>query len=298
MRIDLHTHSDVSDGTDPPDVLVRRAAAAGLDVVALTDHDTYDGWRAAFAAAGPAGITVVGGVEMSATFDGAGVHVLGYLPDPAYRPLSDELARIRVERTGRVDAMVGRLAALGVPISRDDVRTVAGNASTLGRPHIADALVALGHARDRGDVFNRWLAEGGPAFVRKYAPSAHAAIALIRAAGGVAVLAHPWGRGSRRVLGAEAIESLAAAGLAGLEVDHEDHDTAARRTLRGVAADLGLLVTGSSDHHGAGKLGHELGLHTTASDQYERLLELTRMAAAEAGRSSPPRPVGKGTDAA
>jgi 3',5'-nucleoside bisphosphate phosphatase len=298
MRIDLHTHSNVSDGTDTPEALVRNAAAARLDVVALTDHDTYDGWPDALAAAGPMGITVVGGVEMSATVDGAGVHVLGYLPDPSYAPLADELARIRTDRIGRLRAIIGRLAGLGVPITMDDVRAVADDASTLGRPHVADALVALGHARDRSDVFTRWLSEGGPAYVRKYAPPVADAIALIRAAGGVAVLAHPWGRSSRRALVPDRIAELATDGLAGLEVDHEDHDATARRQLRALAGDLDLLVTGSSDHHGTGKLGHGLGLNTTAPDQYERLLELARAAAREAGRAGLPWPAGGGKDSA
>lgn len=296
MRIDLHAHSNKSDGTDPPDVLVQRAAAAGLDVIALTDHDTYDGWPDALAAARPAGVTVVPGVEMSTTVEGAGVHVLGYLPDPTYRPLTDELARIRADRRSRLRAIVGRLTSLGVAITMDDVRSAAGSAVTLGRPHVADAMVARGLARDRGEVFTRWLAEGGPAFVDKYAPPAIDAIALIRAAGGVAVLAHPWGRSSRRVLGPVRIAELAAAGLAGLEIDHEDHEPAAREGLRALAAELDLLVTGSSDHHGSGKAGHHLGLNTTAPAQYARLLELAADAARRAGRPNPPHPAGPGSD--
>lgn len=294
MHIDLHTHSSFSDGTDRPDTLVRNAAAAGLDVVALTDHDTFDGWTAAMSTARSAGVTVVGGVEMSTTLNGAGVHVLGYLPDPAYRPLADELARIRADRSGRIRSITERLQALGAHITVDDVLSQASDASSLGRPHVADALVAKGYAGDRAEAFNRWLAEGGPAFVRKYAPTTAAAIALIRAAGGVPVLAHPWGRSSRRVLSVETIADLAAAGLAGLEVDHDDHDSVSRMRLRELAVDLDLVVTGSSDHHGTGKAGHRLGTNTTSREQYERLVELAAAAAGRAGRPDAPRPVGAG----
>lgn len=291
MRIDLHTHSSVSDGTDDPGALVRRAAAAGLDVVALTDHDTCAGWDAAAAAAAEAGIVVVPGIELSTTLAGAGVHVLGYLPDPTYAPLAAELERIRSERLRRLRSIIERLAALGKPVALDEVRAAAGTAATVGRPHVADALVEKGYVRDRDEAFDHWLAEGRPAFVPKYAPETAAGIALLDAAGGAAVLAHPWGRGSRRVLGPQAIADLAAAGLAGLEVDHEDHDEAARRELRGLAGELDLVVTGSSDYHGAGKAGHRLGAATTAPDQYERLLERAAAAARRAGRQAAPRPV-------
>lgn len=290
MRIDLHTHSTVSDGTDAPESLVRNAAAAGLDVIALTDHDTFDGWDAAMAAGRDHGVTVIGGVEISTTLDGAGVHLLGYLPDPSYDPLATELERIRTHRTGRLVAIIGRLAEAGVHITEQEVLAVASRASSLGRPHVADALVARGYVRDRGEAFTNWLAEGGPAYVPKYSPSTLKAIALVRRAGGVAVLAHPWGRSSRRVLTPTAIEKLAGAGLAGLEVDHDDHNPDDRAELRALAADLDLIVTGSSDHHGTGKIGHELGSHTTSPDQYERLLEL-------AGREHPTaRPSGHAGD--
>lgn len=287
MRIDLHTHSSVSDGTDLPDALVRRAARAGLSVLALTDHDTFDGWPAAAAEGAQTGVVVVGGVEMSTTFGGTGVHLLGYLPDPTYPPLVAELARIREDRTFRLHAITRRLTELGVPISTADVLASARHASTLGRPHIADVLVARGHVRDRQEAFDRWLGSGGLAYVRKYAPATTDAIALIRSAGGVAVLAHPWGRDSRRVLDPAAIAGLAAAGLAGLEVDHLDHDQDARDQLRGLAGELDLVVTGSSDHHGAGKAGHDLGAHVTAPDQYERLLDVAAASARAAGRAAP-----------
>ena len=276
MRIDLHTHSSVSDGTDTPDALVRNAAAVGLDVIALTDHDTFDGWVAAIAAGHEHGIAVIGGVEVSSSLGGAGVHVLGYLPDPSYEPLVAELERIRTHRASRLAAIIDRLATIGVQVTEQDVLAVASRASSLGRPHVADALVARGYVRDRGEAFTNWLAEGGPAYVPKYSPSTPDAIALVRRAGGVAVLAHPWGRSSRRVLTPTAIEELARAGLAGIEVDHDDHSGADRAELRALAADLGLIVTGSSDHHGTGKVGHELGRNTTAPEEYERLLDIAR----------------------
>jgi predicted metal-dependent phosphoesterase TrpH len=287
MRIDLHTHSAVSDGTDTPDVLVRNAAAAGLDVIALTDHDTFDGWDAAMTAGREQGVVVVGGVEISTTFNRAGVHLLAYLPDSTHEPLVVELERIRAHRAGRLGAIIDQLDAIGVHITQEDVLAVASRASSLGRPHVADALVARGYVRDRGEAFGNWLAEGGPAYVPKYSPSTAAAIALVRQAGGVAVLAHPWGRSSRPVLTPAAIADLAGMGLAGLEVDHDDHSDADRAELRALAADLGLIVTGSSDHHGAGKIGHELGRYTTAPDQYERLLALGGSDPAALRRSGP-----------
>jgi len=285
MRIDLHTHSSVSDGTDVPETLVRNAVDAGLDVIALTDHDTFDGWNAAVAAGREHGLTVLGGVEISTGLLGAAVHLLGYLPDPDFGPLVTELEQIRAHRNGRLTTIIERLNRVGVHITRQDVLAVASRASSLGRPHVADALMARGYVRNRGEAFDNWLAEGGPAFVPKYAPPTAEAIALVRRAGGVAVLAHPWGRSSRRVLTPTAVEELAGAGLAGLEVDHDDHDQADRDELRALAADLGLIVTGSSDHHGTGKIGHELGRNTTAPEQYERLLDLAGRASTGAGGS-------------
>lgn len=290
MRIDLHTHSSVSDGTDAPATLVAHAARAGLSVIAVTDHDTFDGWAEASDAAASAGVTVVVGVEMSTVLSGAGVHLLAYLPDPAYAPLMAMLDRIRADRARRLPVIAGRLTELGLALTVDDVLAAAGDATTLGRPHVADAMIAKGYVRDRREAFSTWLSAGGPAYVRKYAPETADAIALVRAAGGVPVLAHPWGRGTHAVLDEERIAELAAAGLAGLEVDHADHDDGARSRLRAIAHDLDLIVTGSSDHHGAGKAGHELGMCTTAPGQYERLVSLAESNAKAAGREAP-RPV-------
>ena len=275
MRIDLHTHSLVSDGTDTPAELVRAAARAELDAIALTDHDTFAGLGEARDAGVAAGVAVLAGVEVSAERGGASVHLLGYGCDPGHAALRDELARIRAGRTDRVPTMVARLVALGVPIALDDVRAQSHGPS-LGRPHVADALVAAGHVATRNEAFDRWLYDGGPAYVERYSPDVAAAIALVRDAGGVAVLAHPWGRGRRRDLPPEYLAELAASGLDGVEVDHPDHDEPTRDELRAVAADLGLLATGSSDHHGTGKLHNPLGAYVTVPEVYGEILDRIR----------------------
>jgi 3',5'-nucleoside bisphosphate phosphatase len=287
VRIDLHAHSSVSDGTDRPEDLVRRAAEAGLDVLALTDHDTVDGWPVARNAGVQQGVLVVPGVEVSTLMRGAGVHVLAYLLDPAYPPLADELVRVRDSRANRLTEMTRLLTKAGMPLEVSDVLAVAGAASSIGRPHVADALVAKGYVTDRAEAFTRLLSDGGPAYVPRYAPTTADAIRIVRDAGGVTVLAHPWGRGSRRVLHAAAIASLAEIGLAGIEVDHEDHDSIDRTALREIASAHGLVVTGSSDYHGTGKIGHVLGVNTTVPAEFERLLALARAAAATSGRNVP-----------
>lgn len=267
MRIDLHTHSLVSDGTDTPAALIEHAANAGLDAVALTDHDTFDGLPEAIAAGRTLGVEVLGGLEFSTRFAGRSVHLLGYGPDTQDVPLNAELARVREGRDGRVPAMVERLTQAGLPLTLAEVLAQAGGAS-VGRPHIADALIARGYVADRDQAFQEWLHDGGPAFVDRYATPIVEAIRLVGAAGGVAVIAHPWSRGAASVLTEPVLAELAAAGLAGLEVDHPDHDADQRAELRAIAARLGLLVTGSSDHHGTGKTRNPLGVCTTAPDVY------------------------------
>lgn len=273
MRIDLHTHSRVSDGTDRPSDLVRAAAAAGLDVLGLTDHDTADGWPEAAAEAERLGLVIVPGIEVSTRTGGSSVHLLAYWPDPRDEPLARELAAIRADRDARLERIVARLVEHGLELTVEEVRAGSPDASSVGRPHVADALVARGYVRDRSQAFARWLAEGRPGALRKHAPETAEAIRLVRAAGGVSVLAHPWGRGGHRVLDEERIAALADAGLAGLEVDHYDHSEADRAGLRGVARELDLVVTGSSDHHGVGKTDHPLGLFTTDPEMLERLRE-------------------------
>ena len=274
MIIDLHTHSRESDGTDSPADVVRRAAGLGVDVIALTDHDTFAGHAEAAATARELGVEFVPGMEMSTPFGGRSVHLLAYGADPAHQGLCDELARIRVGRTERVPKMVERLKECGAPISVEEVTAMAGGDS-VGRPHVADALVAAGHATDRADAFNRFLHDGGVGYVAKYEPPLPDAIDLLHDAGAVTVIAHPWGRGSRLVLDADAIGRLTRDhGLDGIEIDHGDHgpkDSAMRGELRSIARTHGLLVTGSSDYHGTGKVGHEIGSETTAPGVLERI---------------------------
>jgi predicted metal-dependent phosphoesterase TrpH len=287
VRIDLHTHSRASDGTDSPAELVRAAAAAGLDVVALTDHDTAAGWDEAARTATEVGVSLVRGMELSTRYAGRGVHLLAYLPDPSYAPLAEELDKILVGRSGRLPAIVAALQGHGVDVTEEDVHRAAGEAVAAGRPHVADALVELGHVRDRGQAFRDLLDPGRPGYVNRYASALVEAIGLVREAGGVSVVAHPWGRPGRSVLGPDALAELRAVGLAGIEVDHQDHDPATRAELRGLARDLDLVVTGSSDHHGLGKVDHDLGVNTTAPDQFERLLALAAAAADASGRAAP-----------
>lgn len=265
MRIDLHAHSAVSDGTDSPPEFVAAAARAGLDVVALTDHDTFDGLPAALVAAEALGVRVVPGIEISTQFRGASVHLLGYGCRTDEPRLAAELERLRGGRDDRVPRMLAKLAGLGMPVDPATLATARGDAPSIGRPHIADAMVALGYVADRREAFDRYLADDGPAFVGRYAVGLGKGIELVHGAGGVAVLAHPWGRSSRDLLTAAVIRRLVGDhGLDGIEVDHLDHDAATRDMLRALAQELDALVTGSSDYHGTGKTDHPLGANTTA----------------------------------
>ncbi len=273
MRIDLHTHSTASDGTDTPAELVRNAAGAGLDVVALTDHDTVGGHAEALAAL-PAGLTLVTGAELSCRLDGVGMHLLAYLFDPEEPELSRERELVRDDRTPRAQAMVGKLRALGVDITWEQVARIAGDGS-VGRPHLASALVELGVVPTVSDAFTPdWLADGGRAYAGKHELDPFDAIRLVKAAGGVTVFAHPAAVKRGRCVPEAVIAELAAAGLDGIEVDHMDHDTATRGRLRGLAGDLGLLTTGSSDYHGSRKTCR-LGEYTTDPEIYG---EITRRA--------------------
>ncbi|GLV99540.1 PHP domain-containing protein [Streptomyces lavendulae] len=273
MRIDLHTHSTASDGTDTPAELVAGAAAAGLDVVALTDHDTVGGYAEAIAAL-PPGLTLVTGAELSCRLDGVGMHMLAYLFDPQEPELSRERELVRDDRTPRAQAMVGKLRALGVDVTWEQVARIAG-AGSVGRPHIATAMVELGVVPTVSDAFTAdWLADGGRAYAEKHELDPFDAIRLVKAAGGVTVFAHPAAVKRGECVPESAIAALAAAGLDGIEVDHMDHDAATRDRLRGLAADLGLLATGSSDYHGSRKTCR-LGEYTTDPEIYG---EITRRA--------------------
>ena len=279
MLIDLHVHSNASDGTDTPAEVVRRAAAAGLDVVALTDHDTQAGIAEASAAL-PHGLTLVPGMELSCELDDRSVHLLAYLFDAEDPALAAEADLIRNDRVNRAQAMVVRLGELGTGVTWEQVTALAGDA-VVGRPHIARALVASGAVATTEQAFtDDWIGDGGRAFVGRYAPDVGRAVGLVRAAGGVPVLAHPRSPGYE--IPYSVIEELAAAGLGGIEVFHFDHDAEERRRLTQLATSLNLIMTGGSDDHGSyvpsGSLpagnGHGLGAETTPPQQYERLLAL------------------------
>ncbi|MGA6222549.1 PHP domain-containing protein [Streptomyces umbrinus] len=273
MRIDLHCHSTASDGTDTPAELVRNAGAAGLDVVALTDHDTTRGYAEAVAAL-PAGLTLVTGAELSCRLDGVGLHMLAYLFDPEEPELLRERELVRDDRVPRARAMVGNLQELGVPVAWEQVERIAAGGS-VGRPHIATALVELGLVDSVSEAFTTdWLADGGRAYVEKHESDPFEMIRLVKAAGGVTVFAHPAAAKRGRTVPESAIAELAAAGLDGIEVDHMDHEPATRARLRGLAGELGLLPTGSSDYHGSRKTC-VLGEFTTDPEIYG---EITRRA--------------------
>jgi 3',5'-nucleoside bisphosphate phosphatase len=272
MRIDLHTHSLISDGTDTPGELVHKARAVGLDVVGLTDHDTFDGLDEAVAEGERVGIHVVRGMELSCSRHGDSVHVLAYGADPGSPGLAAEMARVRDGRLGRLAGVLAKLAELGVPVTEAEVMAQVGESPSVGRPHIADALIQAGHVGDRQEAFDRFLADGGPAHVHRYTIEVDRGIDLVHEAGGLAVIAHPWGRGREEVLPASLLEALVRDhGLDGIEVDHQDHDAETRQRLRTLAANLGLLATGSSDYHGAGKLDHDLGCNTTDPEVFDEM---------------------------
>lgn len=278
MRIDLHTHSVVSDGTDTPTRLVLKAQEEGLDVIALTDHDTFDGIPEAVEAGKRIGVKVIPGIEMSTQVNGHSVHLLGYGCDPFDRPLVTELAKIRVARTGRLKAFADKLTELGMPLTVDDIIAAAGASPSVGRPHVADAMVAKGYVKDRDEAFEKWLRDDRPGYVPRYATELGEAIDLIHNAHGVAILAHPWGRGGDRVLNALVIERLVKEhGLEGIEVDHPDHDEKTRELLFAFGGRMGLLRTGSSDYHGTGKRNNPLGACLTRDTALHELQRRIRL---------------------
>ncbi|MGW4771205.1 PHP domain-containing protein [Nocardia sp. NPDC004278] len=272
MRIDLHTHSTASDGTDTPAELVRNAAAAGLDVVAITDHDTTAGWSAAVDAL-PKGLTLVRGMEMSCIGLGEDgwpvpVHLLAYLFDPTDRCFADERERLRAERVERLRAMAERMQADGLPIDPDAVLASAGPSA--GRPHLARALVEAGVVPSVDAAFTELLAPHGRYYAEKADTPLRRAVEMIATAGGVSVLAHTRARKRGRLLALDEIRELATLGLGGLEIAHPDHSAADRALLVDLSAELGLITTGSSDYHGANKT-IRLGEFTTDPAQFEEL---------------------------
>ncbi|MFF3853948.1 PHP domain-containing protein [Micromonospora sp. NPDC002575] len=271
-RIDLHTHSTASDGTLTPAELVRAAADAGLDVVAITDHDTTAGWAPAVAAL-PPGLTLVRGAELSCRWHGVdppvALHLLAYLFDPAEPELGAELARVRAAREARGERIVALLRADGIELSWPEILAGAGG-GTVGRPHIAQALIRAGLVATTTEAFGpEWLGERYR--LPKDDIDVFRAVRLVRAAGGVPVFAHPKASRRGRIVPDELIVELAAAGLAGLEADHEDHSPAERAHVRALAAGLGLFVTGSSDFHGTHKTVR-LGAFTTSPEAYGRIV--------------------------
>jgi predicted metal-dependent phosphoesterase TrpH len=276
VRIDLHTHSTASDGTHPPAGLMAAAAAAGLDVVALTDHDTTDGWAPAVAAL-PPGLALVPGAELSCRWHGGTppvpLHLLAYLFDPTDMELTAELDRVRQDRLRRAERIVGRLRADGIDVTWDEVLAYAGT-GTVGRPHVAQALIRRGLVGSTDEAFRpEWL--GRRYRLPRDDTDVFEALRLVRAAGGVAVFAHPRATRRGRVVPDELIAELAAAGLFGLEVDHPDHTPAERDHVRRLAARLGLVATGSSDFHGDHK-SVQLGAFTTSRQAYERIVAAGR----------------------
>ena len=279
MRIDLHTHSSASDGTDPPAEVMRRARARGVDVVALTDHDTVAGHAEARRSLTPGppgppgppdapGLTLVPGMELSCRLDGRSLHLLAYLFDPAHPGLAAAGEKIRGDRVRRARAMVAKLAALGADVSWEQVAAIAGD-GVVGRPHIARAMAAAGVVSDPAQAFTaEWIGDGGRAYEDKYALDPAVAIGLVRDAGGVSVLAHPGTPGYEVADGV--IAGLAAAGLAGVEVWHPEQPPAERSRVRVLADELGLVPTGGSDDHGA-LTGYRIGCETTPPDAWQRL---------------------------
>jgi hypothetical protein len=266
--IDLHTHSTVSDGSEPPGRIPEMAAAAGCSAVALTDHDSLDGLAEAGAAAQRVGVTLVPGCEISCRKPpppsgrpaiGGSVHMLVYYVEPGDGPLQDELGELRRDRAERNLRLRARLAELGVPVDYDAMVAEAGGEAGLGRPHFARALVRAGAAADVDDAFDRWLADGRAAYVPKSRLSPADVVGLARSSGGVAVLAHPLTLGLDPSALEQLVGELAEAGLVGIEAVYGRYTTDQRRGLRQMARRRGLVATGGSDYHGSFKPDLEVG---------------------------------------
>jgi predicted metal-dependent phosphoesterase TrpH len=271
--IDLHTHSDRSDGTFTPSEVVRHAAERGLDVVALTDHDTTAGIEEALAAGRELGVEVVPGVEFSAEHQGTSVHVLCYWMDVEDASLQEELGRLRDDRFRRGELMVSKLRELGFDVSFDRVREIAQGGNIV-RPHVAQAMVEAGIVASEEEAFDRWIADGRPAHVPKHALAPIDALRLIREAGGLCVLAHPGMWGDQSEVPEDLIEAMAGAGMAGLEVDHTDHDPEQRARYRALADRFGVIATGGSDCHGTRYEPIRLGTSRCAPEAFAALREL------------------------
>jgi predicted metal-dependent phosphoesterase TrpH len=275
VLIDLHTHSNASDGTDSPAALIDKAIERGINVLALTDHDTVAGWNEAISAlsAHPRGsqLKLVLGSEISCQDkDGTSIHMLGLLFDENHQPLISELEKTRENRLTRMERIVARLNEAGIDITLEEVYAQKRGDATLGRPHLADALVAKGHVGSRDEAFSTFLHNGSKFYINHYSPSPEEAIRLIKSAGGVAVIAHPLASRSGRTVNPDIFSGLIAAGLDGIEIDHRDHQDLERIALLRIALENDLVITGSSDYHGTGKL-NQLAEFTTSPEQWERL---------------------------
>lgn len=275
MRIDLHTHSTASDGTDTPAELVANAARAGLTTFAITDHDTTAGWEEARAAL-PPGLRLVRGTELSCVSpDGRGgyctVHLLAYLFDPDAEAVVREYARARAERRERLARIADLMAADGFPISSSSLLAAVPEGSTAGRPHLAMALMRAGVVSSVDEAFSRFLNDRGRYYLPSSRTPVESSIEMIGRAGGVTVLAHAFASHRGPTVSGEVIKELAGVGLSGVEVDHPDHDADARKRLRGLADEMGLIVTGSSDYHGTNKV-IRLGQETTSPEMLEEIV--------------------------
>ena len=268
--IDLHTHTTCSDGTDSPRELVNKAIVKGLEVLGITDHDTTTGWEEASQTL-RGSLKLALGAEISClTNDGVSVHMLGLLFDPLHAEMQQVLEETRDGRLPRMRKMIEKMRAEGMDISIDDVEKAMPDGATMGRPHLADALVAKKIVKSRDEAFIELLHNDSRFYVSHAAPTPADAIALIRRAGGVAVIAHPFTSHRGQILKAEDFAELVAAGLNGIEVDHRDQNPDERAMLRVIARELDLVITGSSDYHGTGKL-NSLAENHTSKEQWEKL---------------------------
>lgn len=271
-RIDLHTHSNESDGTDTPLELLNKVAEAEIDRFALTDHDSIAGWQQIKDLV-PSGIELVIGAEVSCqTVDALSVHMLGFLFDPENKALIDSMNETRGNRITRMERIVGRLQEAGIDISVEDVYAEVSEGATIGRPHLADAMIRKGIVRERGEAFERFLHNRSKFYIPDASPTPEEAIRLIKEAGGVAVIAHPFASLRGRIISSEYLESLIDAGLDGIEIFHRDHSEGERDQLLALVRRYALLVTGGSDYHGKGKV-NRLGENLTELSQWEKISE-------------------------
>lgn len=280
MLIDLHTHSTSSDGTDSPTELVNRAISKKIDVLALTDHDSTRGWDEALntllSHPSKTSMQLVQGAEISCQdSDGISIHMLGYMFDTEYQPLLEVLERTRENRVSRMERIIARLNEAGIEISLEDVHAQRKGDATLGRPHLADALVARGHVASRDEAFAALLHNKSKFYINHYSPSPTEVIRLIKSAGGVAVIAHPLASQRGRTIRIELMEQLVEAGLDGIEIYHRDHSDDEKVQLLQIAKENELIVTGSSDYHGTGKQ-NQLAEFTTHPQQWGALLSRVR----------------------